>query len=145
MLGHFHRALDVLIPAAQAAGTQLLIENMPFAFLPDAEALLKAIDSYGNADLGILYDVANAHFIGEDIAAGLRTVRKRLSLVHFSDTTRAVYRHDPFGKGDVSLDGLPAVIAEIGYQEVLMLEIISSTPDTDIANSAHRLRQAGFA
>ena len=73
-------------------------------------------------------DFANAHFIGEDIAAGLRRVQPRLSLVHVSDTTRAVYRHDPLGQGDLPLAGLPEVLAEVGYRERIMLEVISATP-----------------
>ena len=39
MLEHFYRALDRLAPLAREAGTRLLVENMPFAFLPDAESL----------------------------------------------------------------------------------------------------------
>ena len=34
----------------------------------------------------IVYDIANAHFIGEDFADGLRQCRERLALVHLSDT-----------------------------------------------------------
>ena len=34
MISHFYRALDVLAPLARQVGTKLLIENMPFAFLP---------------------------------------------------------------------------------------------------------------
>ena len=64
MISHFYRALDVLAPLARQAGTRLLIENMPFAFLPDAKSLMNVIDDYGNDSIGVIYDVANAHFIG---------------------------------------------------------------------------------
>ena len=65
MVSHFYRALDVLAPVAREAGTKLFIENMPFAFLPDAELLMKIVDGYGDAGIRVIYDVANAHFIGE--------------------------------------------------------------------------------
>ena len=145
MLSHFYRALDRLAPLARQAGTRLLVENMPFAFLPDAESLMRAVDGYGNDEIRVIYDVANAHFIGEQPSDGLRRVRDRLSLVHFSDTTRRSYKHDPLGCGDVPLAGLAAVLEEIGYAELPMLEIISQTPDADIAESCRRLKQAGFA
>lgn len=144
MVGHFYRALDTLAPLARRVGTRLLIENMPFAFLPDAELLMDVIDGYGDESLRVIYDVANAHFIGEPPSDGLRRVRDRLSLVHFSDTTRQNYKHDPLGCGDVPLAGIPSVMKEIGYTGLPMLEIISNTPDVDIAESCGRLHDAGF-
>ena len=65
IVSHFYRALDVLAPLARQAGTRLLIENMPFAFLPDAELLMQVVDGYGDDSIRVIYDVANAHFIGE--------------------------------------------------------------------------------
>jgi sugar phosphate isomerase/epimerase len=144
MISHFYRALDTLAPLARQAGTRLLIENMPFAFLPDAEALMNVVDGYGDDSIRVIYDVANAHFIGEAPTDGLRRVRDRLSLVHFSDTTRRSYKHDPLGCGDVPLAGIPSAMNEIGYAELPMLEVISLNPDADIADSCRRLREAGF-
>jgi len=144
MVSHFYRALDVLAPLAREVGTRLLIENMPFAFLPDAESLMNVVDGYGDAGIGVIYDVANAHFIGEAPTAGLRRVRDRLALVHFSDTTRQSYKHDPLGYGDVPLAGIAAAMKEVGYSELPMLEIISHNPDADIADSCRRLQEAGF-
>jgi L-ribulose-5-phosphate 3-epimerase len=144
MISYFYRALDVLAPLARKVGTRLLIENMPFAFLPDAEALMRVVDLYGDSSIRVIYDVANAHFIGESPIEGLRRVRDRLSLVHFSDTTRQSYRHDPLGRGDVPLAGLASAMKDVGYSELPMLEIISRSPDADIADSCNRLREAGF-
>ena len=144
MISHFYRALDVLAPLARQVGTKLLVENMPFAFLPDAEALMKTVDGYGDDSIRVIYDVANAHFIGESPVEGLRRVRERLSLVHFSDTTRQSYKHDPLGHGDVPLAGIASTMKEIGCTELPMLEVISLEPDADIADSCRRLREAGF-
>ena len=144
MISHFYRALDTLAPLARQVGTRLLIENMPFAFLPDAEALMNVVDGYGDESIRVIYDVANAHFIGEAPTDGLRRVRDRLSLVHFSDTTRQSYKHDPTGCGDVPLAGIPSAMNAIGYTELPMLEVISFNPDPDIADSCRRLREAGF-
>jgi L-ribulose-5-phosphate 3-epimerase len=144
MISHFYRALDTLAPLARESGTRLLIENMPFAFLPDAEALMNVVDGYGDDSIRVIYDVANAHFIGEAPMEGLQRVRKRLSLVHFSDTTRQSYRHDPLGCGDVPLAGLASAMKAVGYTELPMLEVISLKPDADIADSCRRMQQAGI-
>ncbi|ODT55073.1 MAG: hypothetical protein ABS59_04410 [Methylobacterium sp. SCN 67-24] len=144
LLGHFHKALDTLAPIAKQAGVRLLVENMPFAFLPDADSLMKALDDYGNPDVGIIYDVANGHFIGEDPCEGLRKVSKRLGLVHFSDTGRKVYRHDTIGLGDVPFAAFPPVLKEIGYAELPVLEVISRNADADTLDSATRLAAVGY-
>ena len=144
MISYFYRALDQLAPLAREAGTRLLVENMPFAFLPDADALMQAIDGYGDEAIHVIYDVANAHFIGEAPGSGLQRVRQRLDLVHFSDTTRQVYKHDPFGRGDVPLKGLAEAMRETGYAGIPMLEVISDRPDADIAESCRQLHQAGI-
>src|ERR671919_2301402 len=88
LIGHFFRALDELAPHAERVATRLYVENMPFAFLPDAESLMAALERYGDERVAVIYDVANAVFIGEDPGSGLRRVAGRLKLVHLSDTPR---------------------------------------------------------
>lgn len=144
LMGHFFRALDRLAPLAKRVGTRLYIENMPFAFLPAIDELLAALDTYGNDDLGILYDVANAWFIKEDIAGGLRKCARRLRMVHYSDTGHAVYRHDAVGLGAVPFAIVPPVLAEIGHTGQPMLEIIAPQADKAIADSVARLVQLGY-
>ncbi len=94
---------------------------------------------------GIVYDVANAHFIAEDFAAGLVRCRDRLALVHLSDTGQRIYRHDPVGEGTVPFAAVPRALAAVGYNARPMLEIISRNPDRDIVASAEKLASMGFA
>ncbi len=145
LIGHFYAALDRLCPVAQASGTALWVENMPFAFLPGIGELLDALKRYGNDALRIVYDIANAYFIGEDFADGLRQCRERLALVHLSDTGRQHYRHDPVGLGSVPFAEVPRALAAVGYTARPMLEIISHDPDRDIVASAEKLAHLGFA
>ena len=44
---------------------------------------MAALKRDGSDAVRMIYDVANAHFIGEDIADGLKQCRERLELVHF--------------------------------------------------------------
>jgi L-ribulose-5-phosphate 3-epimerase len=139
LLGHFFRALDELAPHAGRVGTQLYLENMPFAFLPDADGLMGALERYGDDRIAVVYDVANAVFIGEDLGAGLRRERNRLKLVHLSDTPREVYRHSRVGEGVVPFAAIPALLHEVGYADLPMLEIIAEGPDQAISASIERL------
>ncbi len=145
LTGHFYAALDHLAPIAKSAGTALWAENMPFAFLPGISDLTAALDRYGNDAVCIVYDAANAHFIGEDITTGLQQCAKRLALVHLSDTGRGSYRHDPIGSGTVPFAHIPAALAAVGYVARPMLEIISSNPDAAMRDGAARLITLGFA
>ena len=136
---HFFRALDVLLPVAAREGIELWAENMPFAFLPGADGLMDSLGRYGADEIGVCYDVANAHFIGEDPVAGFDRVAGRLRLVHLSDTNQSVYRHDPVGMGDVDFAAVAVKIGTLGLERAPMLEIISRSPDRDIAQSIEAL------
>jgi sugar phosphate isomerase/epimerase len=142
--GYFFAALDRLGPIAKSSGTALWIENVTVSFLPGIAEIMEALAAYGNDDIRIVYDIANAHFIAEDFVEGAKTCRERLELVHLSDTTRKLYRHDPVGAGDVPFADVPAAFAAVGYRARPMLEIISTDPDRDIPASADRLAALGF-
>jgi sugar phosphate isomerase/epimerase len=144
LVGHFFAALDRLCPVAEASGTALWVENMPFAFLPAIGSLLDALKQYGNDKVRIVYDIANAHFIAEDFANGLKRCREWLALVHLSDTGSQVYRHDSVGLGTVPFADVPDALAAVGYSARPMLEIISRDPDRDIIASAGKLALLGF-
>jgi L-ribulose-5-phosphate 3-epimerase len=142
---HFFAALDALVRLSERLGVRIYVENMPFAFLAKITDLLAAVESYGAADVGVVYDLANAHFVHEDVLEGLRMAAPRLTLVHLSDTGYAAYRHDPVGEGSVPFAGAPAVLREIGYRELPALEIISPDPDSGIAKSIVALKSMGWA
>jgi L-ribulose-5-phosphate 3-epimerase len=142
--GYFFAALDELVPLAKKVGTALWVENMPFAFIPDIEGLMQTLDRYGDDNIGIVYDVANGHFINENLADALRHCRKRLKLVHLSDTGQQVYRHDPVGAGDVPFAEVPPVLEEIGYKRLPMLEIIAPDAEKGILASADKLAAMSY-
>lgn len=141
----FFHALDRLLPRAERAGTALWIENVPFGYMPLAQGLMDLLERYGSDAIGICFDVANAHFIGENLAAALTRCAPRLKLVHLSDTGRETYRHDPVGKGTVPFSDIPAMLAAAGHRERPVLEVISVDPDRDILASQRRLIELGFA
>ena len=144
LVEHFHRALGQLVPLAADAGTRIVVENMPFAFLPHAAEMLDAVDQFGDARVGIVYDVANGHFVKEDVCAALRMCAPRLRVVHLSDTNQTVYRHDAIGLGTVDFQPVPAVLREIGFKRAPILEIIDPEPDSAIERSADALDAMGW-
>lgn len=145
MVEHFYRALDELLPWAADHGVPIYVENMPFAFLPRTNELLAVLDEYGHDGIGVVYDVANGHFVGEDIGEALRLCSRRLQVVHLSDTGRHLYRHDAVGLGSVDFAAIPVVLKAIGFLGRPVLEIIDPDPDTRIDQSVERLLAAGWS
>jgi len=144
LIGHFYKALDELEPLAKKVGTALYVENMPFAFLPGIDALMQALDRYGNGRIGIVYDVANGHFIHEDIGAALKKCQSRVKIVHLSDTNQKVYKHDAVGLGTVDFAPIPGYLAQIGFAQKPILEIIAPNADKEIDDSAAKLVALGW-
>jgi deoxyribonuclease-4 len=120
------------------------MEIMLFAFLPDAESMMTALERYGTGSIGVVYDVANAHSIGEDLDAGFARAAHRLHTVHLSGATRSNYRHDPVGAGDVDFAQALAAARAARHRRAAVLEIISSHPHHDVDSSAQRLAAIGW-
>ena len=117
---------------------------MPTTWIPTIAGLMASLGRYGNDAVRIIYDIANAHFIAEDFAEGLKLCRTRLELVHLSDTGQTLFRHDAVGLGTVPFAQVPAALAAVGYTRRPMLEIISRDADRDVIASAEKLAAMGF-
>ena len=141
----FSEAFGRVLRAAEPTGVRLLLENIPMGVYPRADQLIAFADSIDSPLVGICYDIANAHFIGEDAAAGLRRVRAQLGMVHLSDTGRAAWRHDPVGRGSCDFSGFGAALRAIGYAGTSMLEIVADPPVEHIVASHRLLAQWGWA
>jgi len=143
--GWFGEAFGRVLGAAESAGVHLWLENIPIGVYPRAGELIAFADRIDSPMVGICYDIANAHFIGEDSAAGLQQVRSRLGMVHLSDTGRQVWRHDPVGQGSCDFAGFGAALREIGYTGTSMLEIVADPPVEHIVASQRRFAHWGWA
>jgi L-ribulose-5-phosphate 3-epimerase len=143
--GWFNDAFERVLQAAERTGVRLLLENIPMGVYPRAEQLIAFADRLDHPLVGICYDIANAHFIGEDTAEGLRQVRPRLGIVHLSDTGRQAWRHDPVGQGDCDFAGFGATLNEIGYDGTSMLEIVAENAVKDIVESHRRIVKCGWS
>ncbi len=136
--------IERLLPVAEQAGVLILLENIPMAPLPEASGLAALCRKLESRSLGICYDVANAHFIGEDPALGLHEVAPYLHLVHASDTGRDVWRHDRIGSGTVDFEPIPEALAAVGYDGPVVLELILARPETEFPASRAALAATGW-
>lgn len=135
----------MLLPRAEDRGVTLAIENVPFAAFPDANALERFVRGFTSKAIGICYDAANAHFIKEDPAAGIRQLGDLLRIVHLSDTGQVNWRHDPVGTGTVPFAAVAQAMDAIDFKGACTLEILDPDPDTGIVSSHRALEPFGFA
>jgi len=136
--GWLYDSLDVLIPRATQAGTRLLFEQTPYCFTPKIEALAHVVRTVNDDSLKIVYDVANAAYIGEDPVASLLSHQESIALVHISDTGTEIWGHDPIGTGVIDWRALGiAVEATLGVDNVV-LEVIRE--EDTLHEFAHALR-----
>ncbi|HEX9183055.1 MAG TPA: sugar phosphate isomerase/epimerase family protein [Burkholderiales bacterium] len=143
--GWFAEAFARVLRAAERTGVRLLLENIPMGVYPRADQLARFAGRIDSPLVGICYDIANAHFIGEDTAKGLLQVRRRLGIVHLSDTGRRAWRHDPVGQGSCDFAGFGATLREIGYSRTSMLEIVAERPLPGIVASHRKIAKWGWA
>jgi deoxyribonuclease-4 len=116
-------ALSRISRALEPAGVRVLFENTPTGLLDSGQECLDVVRDVGTNNLGLVYDVANG-FMVEDPNDGLRTVADLVEVVHLSDTTRAQWRHDPVGAGEVDFAALAATVADIGFHGDVVLETV---------------------
>jgi sugar phosphate isomerase/epimerase len=141
----FTEAFERVLPAAERSGVQLLLENIPMGTFPRADQLISFADRLDHPLVQICYDIANAHFVGEDASAGLRRVQSRLGIVHLSDTGRNAWKHDPVGDGSCDFAGFGATLREIGYAQTSMLELVCESPVERVVESHRKIAQWGWA
>lgn len=138
-------SLAQLLPRAEACGVGLAVENVPFAAFPDARSLGDFVRGFNSPSLGVCYDAANAHFIGEPPAEGLKLLADLVRVFHLSDTTRTAWRHDRIGLGTVPCAEVARALDEIGFAGPCTLEIIDADPERAILDSHRALMPLGFS
>ena len=143
--GWMYESLGILIPLAEQAGVRLLLENTPYCFRPTIDELVDVVKEVNNDNLKIVYDVANAAYIGEDPVAGLLSGHPTIGLLHISDTGLEEWGHDPIGTGVVNFEDLGDAVEATCKIENVVLEIIrEKDPLIEINKGIQELKNKGW-
>jgi sugar phosphate isomerase/epimerase len=143
--GWMHESLEEVIPLAKQAGKRLLFENTPYCFASTIEELADIVDTVNDDALKIVYDVANAAYIGEDPVSSLRSHHGSIALMHISDTGTETWGHDPIGTGVIDWNGLGKAVHDTIGVENVVLEIIREEDTLEVFAKAMRdLKEEGW-
>lgn len=143
--GWMYESLEELVPLARRSGQRLLFENTPYCFAPTIGDLARIIDTVDDDALKIVYDAANAAFIGEDPVAGLLEHADAIALMHVSDTGVESWGHDPIGTGVIDWEALGAAVdATIGTDDVVLEVIREDEPLLEFDKAMDELSSRGW-
>ncbi|MFJ7996058.1 sugar phosphate isomerase/epimerase family protein [Streptomyces sp. NPDC096310] len=143
--GWMHESLEELVPLAKRAGKRLLFENTPYCFAPTIKELADIVGTVNDDALKIVYDVANAAYIGEDPVSGLRSHHGSVALMHISDTGTETWGHDPIGTGVIDWNGLGKAVQEtIGVDNVVLEVIREENTLEEFAKAMRDLSEEGW-
>ncbi len=149
MRGWFVEGMKELVEFAKGSNVEIILENVPFTFLPTADDMLKVADDI-DPSVGINFDICNSAYIKEDFAAAIRKLGKRVKNVHISDSGYGDFKHDRLGTGIVDPAPAAKALNDIGYDGYTVLEIITDAmqkgndPDGDIRASHDILAKHGW-
>jgi L-ribulose-5-phosphate 3-epimerase len=138
-----------LVAYAKGTGVSILLENVPFTFLPTAKDMAETARMIG-PEVGVNFDVCNSAFIKEDPAEAIRMLGDLVKNVHISDSGYGEFKHERLGTGIVEPGPAAQALADIGYTGATVLEIITDAlapgadPDADIVASHAILAQNGW-
>ena len=150
MLDWFVEGMKELLAYTKDTNVGLLLENVPFTFLPTAKDMAETAALIG-PEIGINFDVCNSAYIKEDPADAIRMLGSLIKNVHISDSGYDVFKHAKLGTGIVEPGPAAAALSEIGYDGMTVLEIITNAltdgadPDGDIKASHDILAANGWA
>ena len=150
MLDWFVEGMKELVAYAKGTGVELLLENVPFTYLPSAQDMADTAALIG-PEVGVNFDVCNSAFIKEDPAKAIRMLGGLIKNVHISDSGYDEFLHSRLGTGMVEPGPVAAALKEIDYEGVTVLEIITdalaegANPDGDIKTSHDILAEHGWA
>lgn len=142
--GWLRGALEETVRYAERAGVKVFLENVPMGVLPDAKSMVKWVQDFASPALSICYDLANAHFINEDLTEAIPLVVPYLDMLHMSDTGQKAWKHDPIGTGTVDFAAAAAALAKANYQGLSIVEILSPNADAAVAEALEKLAPLGW-
>lgn len=123
-------SLRAVIPAAEAAGVTVCVENVWNKFLLSPLEMRSFIDSFGSQYVGSYFDVGNVLLTGYP-DQWIRILGPRIKRVHIKDYQKAAGSVEGFCdllEGDVDFAAVKKALTEIGYDGYVTAEILPYLP-----------------
>lgn len=127
----FAAGLKEVLPAAEAAGVQLLVEPEPRLLIERSSEMLALFDLVQSPALGVNFDIGHFHCVGERPAEAFRTLSPWVRHVHVEDIADRRHFHLIPGKGEIDFGEFFSAADEMGYTGFFTVELYTyeQTPE----------------
>ncbi len=149
MVDAMRRSLDELVPVAAAAGTRILLENLPYGIDVSIEYPLIAmrqlrpfVEEFPQEHVGLVVDTGHAWTDGFDPAAEIELAGDRLWGVHLQDAPQKepYDNHWVPGTGDLDWTEIRAALERVGYAGVWTFEVANGRDGAGPSEQARQTR-----
>lgn len=127
----FLKLMEVPVGVAAERGVTLCFETGTSQVITSCYLARKLVDDLGADNLKVLWDVANAMYVGEEpFPGGYAAIKDHLAHIHLKDWTTDLVRSEAdavcMGKGEVGpyLEGIAGALRADDYQGVISLESV---------------------
>lgn len=124
---HYDKYVELGIKNGIGTAFENMIQGTPqgqhFRYSSHPDDLIDYVDSYNDPMVGICWDFGHAYESGLEQPVSLRKVGKRLKCVHVDDNFQVKDVHIIPFCGQIDWMGIIPVLAEIGYEGDLSLEV----------------------
>lgn len=133
---HVAEVLDEIIRECRSCDVHLLLENMlPHLFSGHVRDLLWLLGAVREWPLGFCLDTGHAH-LGGELETAVTRLSGHLRMLHAADNHGKGDDHLPPGQGEIDWERLLRQLADVGFDGVLVLEIVGQ------GNTAETLQKA---
>ncbi|MEW6360059.1 MAG: sugar phosphate isomerase/epimerase [Planctomycetota bacterium] len=122
----FHRAMEIIVPAAEKEGVTLALETHLNHLSDSIETAARCIECGPPDVLGVNLDFCNVRTCHEDPMDAIDRFRGRIFLTHVKDSlfTTESGEYVPLGKGKMDYRPVIRRLREIGYDGYLSIECL---------------------
>ena len=123
------RSLDDLVPAAEAAGVRMNLENLPYECdypYRTMRELRPLVDRYPEGQVGLVLDSGHVGLLGMDPAEEIHAAGPRLKGTHLHDVDfdQPDGDHRAPTHGGFDWDSIRSALSEVGYEGPRTFEVI---------------------
>jgi sugar phosphate isomerase/epimerase len=117
------RALAACCTRAAQAGLRVALEPHPYRWMHSAQSMLRLVERTGATNLGLNLDPSHLFPSGDIPHYTVYLLGSRVYHTHFSDNDGQSNAHWRPGKGKVDWTALLRALADVGYDDVISLEL----------------------
>ncbi|NLO07266.1 MAG: sugar phosphate isomerase/epimerase [candidate division WS1 bacterium] len=139
----FHEQLGRQIERAERLGVTLALEPEPGLLIHGSDDMLALLERTRSDVLAVNLDVGHAYLTESDFPGSIVRLSEHIAGVHVEGMPAGEHRHLVPGEGDLDLPAVLDVLAEIGFEGWLTVDLfdIADAPDEAATASLEEMRR----